>query len=99
MGNNLFTGKVINRSEIGLTEGKLELGDVGAQLLPRTSRREVATDDIGETLPHIPLVGVVPVIGPLTAYTARPIWRIIFKTVLSAMRTPSSARRHMATCL
>ena len=27
------------------------------------------------------------------------ITRIIFKTVLSAMRSPSSARRHMATCL
>ncbi len=70
VGDNLFTGKVINRREVGLTKGKLELSDVGAQLLPRTIGREIATDDIGETLPHVPLVGVVPVVGPLTAYTA-----------------------------
>ena len=70
MGDNLLASKVVNRSEIGLTEGKLKLGNIGTQLLPRTSRRKVTTNDVGETLPHLPLVGVVPVVGPLTAYTA-----------------------------
>ena len=56
--------------EVGLTKGKLKLGNIGTQLLPGTSRREVATDDVLKTLPHLPLVGVVPVVGPLTAYTA-----------------------------
>ena len=56
--------------EVGLTEGELELGNIGAQLLPGTGRREVATDDVSETLPHLPLIGVVPVVGPLAAYTA-----------------------------
>ena len=70
MGNNLLAGKVINRSKIRLTKGKLKLGNIGTQLLPRATGREVATDDVGEALPHLPLVGVVPVIGPLAAYTA-----------------------------
>ena len=70
VGDNLFAGKVIDRREVGLTKGKLKLSDVGTQLLSRAISREVATDDVGETLPHLPLVGVVPVVGPLTAYTA-----------------------------
>jgi len=70
VGNNLLAGKVINRSEVGLTKGKLKLSDVGTQLLPRAIGLEIATDDVGETLPRLPFVGVVPVVGPLTAYTA-----------------------------
>jgi len=70
VGNNLLAGKVINRSEVGLTKGKLKLGNISTQLLPGTGRREVATDDVGEPLPHIPLIGVIPTVGPLTAYTA-----------------------------
>ena len=56
--------------EVGLTEGELELSDIGTQFLPGATRREVATDDVLEALPHVPLVGVVPVVGPLAAYAA-----------------------------
>ena len=56
--------------EVGLTEGELELGDIGTQFLPRAIGLEVATDDVLEALPHVPLVGVVPVVGPLAAYAA-----------------------------
>ena len=70
MGNNLLAGKVVNRSKIRLTKGKLELGDVGTQLLPGAIGREIATDNVLEALPHLPLIGVVPVVGPLAAYAA-----------------------------
>ena len=63
IGDNLLASKVINRSEIGLTKGELELSDVGTQLLPGAIGREVATDDVLKTLPRLPLVGVVPVEG------------------------------------
>lgn len=56
--------------EVGLTEGELELGDVGTQFLPGAIGLEVATDDVLEALPHGPLVGVIPVVGPLAAYAA-----------------------------
>ena len=56
--------------EVGLTEGELELGDIGTQFLPGAIGLEVATDDVLEALPHVPLVGVVPVVGPLAAYAA-----------------------------
>jgi len=36
---------------VGLTEGELELGDIGTQFLPGTGRLEVATDDVLEGLP------------------------------------------------
>ena len=38
--------------EVGLTEGELELGDIGTQFLPRAIGLEVATDDVLEVLPH-----------------------------------------------
>ena len=68
MGDDLFAGKVVDRSEVGLTEGEFELGDVGTHFLPGAGRREVAADDVCEALPHGPLVGVVPVVGRLAAY-------------------------------
>ena len=54
MGHDLFAGKVVDRSEVGLTEGELELGDVGTQFLPGAGRLEVAADDVLEALPHVP---------------------------------------------
>ena len=56
--------------EVGLTEGELELSDIGTQFLPGAIGLEVATDDVLEALPHGPLVGVIPVVGPLAAYAA-----------------------------
>ena len=70
MSNDLFAGKVVDRSEVGLTEGELEFGDVGTQFLPGPIRREVAANDVVEPLPHGPLVGVVPVVVRLPAYAA-----------------------------
>ena len=70
MGDNLFAGEVVDRSELGLTEGEFELGDVGTHLLPGAGRLEVAADDVVEALSHGSLVGVVPVVGPLAAYAA-----------------------------
>ena len=70
VGDDLFAGKVVDRSEVGLTEGELELGDIGTHFLPGPIGLEVAADDVAEALPHVPLVGVVPVVGPLAAYAA-----------------------------
>ena len=36
--------------EVGLTEGELELGDIGTQFLPGAIGLEVATDDVLEAL-------------------------------------------------
>ena len=41
--------------EVGLTEGELELGDIVTQFLPGAIGLEVATDDVLEALPHVPL--------------------------------------------
>ena len=68
--DDLFAGKVVDRSEVGLTEGELELGDVGTQFLPGPIGLKVAADDVVETLPHVPLVGVVPVVLRFAAYAA-----------------------------
>ena len=38
--------------EVGLTEGELELGDIGTQFLPGAIGLEVATADVLEVLPH-----------------------------------------------
>ena len=56
--------------EVGLTEGELELGDIGTQFLPGAIRREVAANDVVEPLPHRALVGVIPVVVRLPAYAA-----------------------------
>ena len=42
--------------EVGLTEGELELSDIGTQFLPGTIGLEVATDDVLEALPPPPAV-------------------------------------------
>ncbi len=68
VGDDLFAGKVVDRSEVGLTEGELELGDIGTHFLPRAIGCEVAADNVCEALPHVPLVGVIPVVSPLAAY-------------------------------
>ena len=70
VGHDLFAGKIVDRREVGLTEGELELGDIGTHFLPGAGRLEVAADDVVEALPHGSLVGVVPVVGPLAAYAA-----------------------------
>ena len=41
--------------EVGLTEGELELGDIGTHFLPRAIGFKVAADDVVEALPHVPL--------------------------------------------
>ena len=70
VGDDLFGGEVVDRSEVGLTEGELELGDIGTHLLPGPIGCEVAADDVVEALPHVPLVGVVPVVLRFAAYAA-----------------------------
>ena len=70
VGDDLFAGKIVDRSEVGLTEGELELGDIGTHFLPGPIGCEVAADDVLEALPHVPLVGVVPVVVRLAAYAA-----------------------------
>ena len=70
VGHDLFAGEVVDRREVGLTEGELELGDIGTHLLPGPIGCEVAADDVVEALSHGSLVGVVPVVGPLAAYAA-----------------------------
>lgn len=42
--------------EVGLTEGELELGDIGTQFLPGAIGCEAATDDVLEVLPPPPAV-------------------------------------------
>ena len=70
MGHDLFAGEVVDRREVGLTEGELELGDIGTHLLPGPIGFEVSADDVVEALSHLPLVGVVPVVLRFAAYAA-----------------------------
>ena len=42
--------------EVGLTEGELELGDIGTHFLPRAIGCEVAADNVLEALPPPPAV-------------------------------------------
>ena len=97
--HDLLRAEVEHRGPVGLGAGDLELGDVGAELLPRPLGAEVPRDDVLERAPHEPPVGAVPAAGAPAAYPHRmPISRIILSTVLSATTAPSSARRHMAIC-
>ena len=41
--------------EVGLTEGELELGDIGTHFLPGAIGFKVAAGDVVEALPHVPL--------------------------------------------
>ncbi len=93
-----LTAEVVDRREVGLAPGLLELRDVGAHLPPRAVGREVAADDVLEDLADDALVGVVAVAVGLPAYPAPDahLAHHLLSTVLSAMTAPSSPRRHMA---
>ena len=66
-GDDLLAAEVVDRREVGLAPGLLELGDVGAHLLPRPVGAEVAADDVLEGLADLAPVGVVPVVVGLAA--------------------------------
>ena len=65
--HDLLAPKVVDRSEVGLAERALELGDVDAHLLPRTVRGEVATEHVPERLyDDSPVRAVSAVVGLVT---------------------------------
>ena len=66
-GDDLLAAEVVHRREVGLAPGLLELGDVGAHLLPRPVGGEVAPDDVLERLAHDAPVRVVPMVVGLAA--------------------------------
>lgn len=66
-GDDLLAAEVVDRREVGLAPGLLELGDVGAHLLPRPVGGEVAPDDVLEGLSDLAPVRVVPVVVGLAA--------------------------------
>ena len=68
--HDFLASEVVDRSEVGLAERALELGDVGAHLLPRAVRREVARDGVLEGFADLPFVGVVFVVVGLAADAA-----------------------------
>lgn len=61
-GDGLLAPEVVDRGEVGLAPGLLELRDVGAHLLPRPVGPEVAADHVLEGLADLAPVGVVPVV-------------------------------------
>ena len=65
--DDLLAAEVVDRREVGLAPGLLELGDVGAHLLPRPVGGEVAPDDVLEGLSDLAPVRVVPVVVGLAA--------------------------------
>ena len=66
----LLAAEVVHRREVGLAPGLLELGDVGAHLLPRPVGGEVAPDDVLERLAHDAPVRIVPMVVGLAADAA-----------------------------
>lgn len=68
--HDLFAAEVVHRREVGLAPGPLELGDVGAELLPRAGGGEVAPYDVLERLAHNALVRAVPMTVGLAADAA-----------------------------
>ena len=66
-GDDLLAAEVVDRREVGLAPGLLELGDVGAHLLPRPVGGEVPADDVLEGLSDLAPVRVVPVVVGLAA--------------------------------
>ena len=68
--HDLLRAEVEHRGPVGLGAGHLELGDVGAELLPRPLGAEVPRDDVLERAPHEPPVGAVPAAGAPAAYPA-----------------------------
>ncbi len=63
----LLAAEVVHRREVGLAPGLLELGDVGAHLLPGPVGFEVPADDVFEGFADLAPVGVVPVVIGLAA--------------------------------
>ena len=59
--HDLLAPEVVRRREVGPAEGELELGDVGAQLLPGPVGGEVAADHVLEGLADGAPVRAVPV--------------------------------------
>ena len=68
--HDLLAAEVVHRREVGLAPGLLELGDVGAELLPRRGGGEVAPYDVLERLAHDPLVRIVLMVVGLAADAA-----------------------------
>lgn len=68
--HDLLAAEVVDRREVGLAEGELELGDVGPHLLPWPVRLEVAADHVLEGLADEPLVRVVLAVVGLLADAA-----------------------------
>ena len=66
-GDDLLAAEVVDRREVGLAPGLLELGDVCAHLLPRPVGLEVPADDVLEGLADLAPVGVVPAVAGLAA--------------------------------
>ena len=66
-GDDLLAAEVVDRREVRLAPGLLELGDVRAHLLPRPVGLEVPADDVLEGLADLAPVGVVPVVVGLAA--------------------------------
>lgn len=66
-GDDLLAAEIVDRREVGLAPGLLELGDVGAHLLPRPVGGEVPADDVLEGLSDLAPVRVVPVVVGLAA--------------------------------
>ena len=59
-GDDLLAAEVVDWREV-CPPGLLELGEVGAHLLPRPVGPEVPADDVLEGFADLVLVGVVPV--------------------------------------
>ena len=68
--DDLLRAEVEHRGPVGLGAGHLELGDVGAELLPRPVGAEVAGDDVPEGPPDLAPVRAVPAAGAAAAYPA-----------------------------
>ena len=69
-GDDLLAAEVVDRREVGLAPGLLELGDVCAHLLPRPVGLEIPADDVLEGLSDLAPVGVVPAVAGLAADAA-----------------------------
>jgi hypothetical protein len=69
-GHDLVGAEVEHGRQVRLAEAQVELGDVGAHLLPWPTGPEVASQQVLEGAAHLAPVGVVPVVFGLAAYAA-----------------------------
>lgn len=69
-GDDLLAPEVVDRREVGLAERAFELRDVGAHLLPRAVRFEVAAEHVPEGLAGLAPVRAVPTAAVLAADAA-----------------------------